>query len=117
MRVNKLSQLNISAGNKFSKFVIPKAFKSLWVLSAITIVSGFDRNIAAMNPPINIPVTNIKFQASSFQLYWKKGILAGTQTAQICLKEDEMPKDLFPNNKSMGTVRPIIGPAIYHGQG
>lgn len=39
------------------------------------------------------------------------------QEAQICLNEEEMPKDLLPINKSNGIINPIRGPATYHGQG
>jgi hypothetical protein len=44
-------------------------------------------------------------------------MLAGIQAAQMCRSDDDMPNDLFPNNKRVGTVSPIIGPATYHGQG
>ena len=46
-----------------------------------------------------------------------KMIEAGKQAAQMCLSEELMPKDLFPKSKSAGTVRPIKGPATYHGHG
>lgn len=42
---------------------------------------------------------------------------AGTQAAQICLSEEEIPKLLFPKSRRAGTVSPIIGPATYQGQG
>lgn len=35
----------------------------------------------------------------------------------MCRNEELMPNDLFPSNKSKGTVSPIKGPAIYHGHG
>ena len=37
--------------------------------------------------------------------------------AQICLKEEEIPNVLLPNNNKSGTVSPINGPATYQGQG
>ena len=37
--------------------------------------------------------------------------------AQICRNEELIPKDLFHKISNVGTVRPIIGPAIYKGQG
>ena len=41
----------------------------------------------------------------------------GIQEAQMCRSEELTPKDLFPKIKSAGTVRPINGPATYHGHG
>jgi len=70
-----------------------------------------------MKPPANIPVTKIRFQFSFFQLYWKKGIFAGIQAAQICRSEELMPNVLLPNISNSGTVRPISGPDIYQGHG
>ncbi len=78
---------------------------------------GFERKNVAIIPPINIPRTKNKFQISFFHSYLKKGILAGIQEAQMCLKELEMPKDLFPMINKTGTVSPIIGPATYQGHG
>ena len=37
--------------------------------------------------------------------------------AQICRNDELIPKDLFPRISNAGTVSPIRGPAIYHGQG
>jgi hypothetical protein len=37
--------------------------------------------------------------------------------AQKCLKLLEMPSLLLPINNSAGTDKPIIGPAMYQGQG
>jgi hypothetical protein len=42
---------------------------------------------------------------------------AGIQLAQICLKELDIPNDLLPIIKRVGTVSPIKGPATYQGQG
>ena len=42
---------------------------------------------------------------------------AGKQAAQTWRSDDEIPKDLLPINKSVGTVSPISGPATYQGQG
>jgi hypothetical protein len=64
-----------------------------------------------------MPATKKRFQISFFQSYWKKGILEGKQTAQTCRNEEEIPKDLFPNNNNIGTISPISGPAIYQGHG
>jgi hypothetical protein len=64
-----------------------------------------------------IPATKNKFQLSFLQLYLKNEISAGKQAAQICLKEEDIPNDLFPRNRSNGTINPIKGPATYHGQG
>jgi hypothetical protein len=64
-----------------------------------------------------IPATKNKFHDSFFQSYLKKGILAGKQAAQICLRLDDMPKGLFPIIKSIGTIKPIIVPPTYHGHG
>ncbi len=41
----------------------------------------------------------------------------GIHAAQICLRDELIPKDLLPNMSNVGTVRPINGPATYHGQG
>ena len=35
----------------------------------------------------------------------------------MCLSDEEIPKDLLPINNNIGTVRPIIGPAMYQGHG
>ncbi len=108
---------NKSAGINPENEVIPISLKSAMVFSAITISFGFERKNVATNPPIKIPKTNIKFQASFFQSYLKNEILAGKQAAQMCRSDDETPKDLFPINKSVGTVKPMSGPATYHGHG
>src|SRR3546814_1097967 len=71
----------------------------------------------ARSPPKRIPATKNRFQISFFQSYLKKGIPAGTQDAQMCLRDELIPNDLFPNSRSVGTVRPIRGPAMYQGQG
>ena len=63
------------------------------------------------------PATKNKFHDSFFQSYLKNLIFAGIQAAQMCRKEDEIPKDLFPINNSAGTVNPIRIPATYQGQG
>lgn len=70
-----------------------------------------------MIPPKKIPKTKNKFQSSFFQSYLKKLIFEGIQAAQICLSDELIPKDLFPRMSKAGTVSPINGPAIYHGQG
>jgi hypothetical protein len=64
-----------------------------------------------------LPNTKNKFHASFFHSYLKNGIPAGIQLAHICRSELDIPKDLFPIIKRVGTVSPIKGPAIYHGQG
>lgn len=79
--------------------------------------SGFVNKKVAINPPTVIPATKNKFQTSFFQSYLKKEILAGITAAQMCRNEDEIPKDLFPKSSKTGTVKPIIGPATYQGQG
>jgi len=35
----------------------------------------------------------------------------------MCLKEELIPKDLFPISNSIGTINPIKGPAMYQGHG
>src|SRR5690606_34945949 len=65
----------------------------------------------------NIPKTKNKFHASFFQSYLKNEILAGTHDAQICRSDELIPKLLFPKINNAGTVKPINGPAMYHGQG
>lgn len=44
-------------------------------------------------------------------------MLAGIQAAQMCRSEEEIPNDLLPINKRVGTVRPMSGPATYQGHG
>jgi hypothetical protein len=44
-------------------------------------------------------------------------MLAGMQAAQMWRIEELMPKDLLPIIRSNGTIKPIIGPATYQGQG
>jgi hypothetical protein len=78
---------------------------------------GFFKKRKEINPPINIPKTKNRFHNSFFQLYLKKGILAGKQAAHIWRNEDEIPNVLLPSINRTGTVRPISGPATYHGQG
>jgi hypothetical protein len=41
----------------------------------------------------------------------------GMQAAQIWRNEEETPKRLFPNMSKTGIMRPIKGPATYHGHG
>jgi hypothetical protein len=41
----------------------------------------------------------------------------GIQDAHICLNELEIPNDLFPIINRIGIIKPIKGPATYHGQG
>jgi hypothetical protein len=43
-------------------------------------------------------------------------MLAGKQAAQICRKLEERPKTLLPDSKRTGTINPINGPEIHHGQ-
>jgi hypothetical protein len=64
-----------------------------------------------------MPATKNNYQASLFQLYLKKEILAGKQAAQICRKEDDIPNALLPSSNKAGTISPISGPATYQGQG
>src|SRR5690554_2100614 len=78
---------------------------------------GFDKRLTAIAPPNSIPNTKTKFHTSFFQLYLKNGILPGIQAAQICRNDELIPNDLFPKINNAGTVKPIKGPAIYHGQG
>jgi len=47
----------------------------------------------------------------------KNEILAGTHEAQMCRNDELMPNDLLPIIKSVGTVKPINGPATYQAQG
>jgi hypothetical protein len=72
---------------------------------------------AAIKPPAIIPAAKNRFQASFFQLYRKKEILAGKQAAQICRREEEIPNVLLPSISKSGTVKPINGPATHQGQG
>jgi hypothetical protein len=44
-------------------------------------------------------------------------MVPGIQAAQMCRKEEEIPKDLFPRMSSTGTINPMRGPATYQGQG
>jgi len=39
------------------------------------------------------------------------------QAAHRCLRDEEIPKDLFPSKSKAGTVKPMSGPATYHGHG
>jgi len=41
----------------------------------------------------------------------------GKQMAHKWRNEEEIPNVLLPNSNKAGTVKPISGPAIYHGQG
>ena len=96
---------------------MPRAFKSLIVASESTKSPGFAKKLVAMIPPKNTPKTKIKFQISFFQSYLKNGISAGKQAAQTWRSDDEIPNDLLPISKRVGTVSPISGPATYQGQG
>ena len=44
-------------------------------------------------------------------------MLAGKHAAQMWRNDDEIPNDLLPMSNNVGTVRPINGPATYHGHG
>src|SRR6187401_3515220 len=78
---------------------------------------GLASTLTAIIPPIRIPPTKNKFQTSRVHSYLKNGIFAGMHAAQMWRREDEIPNDLFPRINKIGTVSPISGPAIYHGQG
>src|SRR5690606_22255450 len=64
-----------------------------------------------------MPPTKKRFQASFRQSYFRNGIPDGATAAHRCLKDEEIPKDLFPMSSKRGTVRPIKGPEMYQGQG
>jgi hypothetical protein len=66
---------------------------------------------------MRIPNTKNRFQLSFFQSYLKNEILEGKQAAQACLREEEIPNCLLARSSNKGTIKPIIGPATYHGQG
>lgn len=108
---------NISDGISPSKFLMPTVNKSALVASAICIGLGLANNVLARKAPITIPTTKNKFQLSFFQLYLKKGILAGTQAAQIWRNDEDIPNGLLPKRSNIGTVRPIKTPAIDQCQG
>src|SRR5690606_17861987 len=93
------------------------ASRSFTVAGATTMGSGLLRNLVPTMPPMRMPATKNRFQASLFQSYLKNGIFDGTQAEQMCLSEEEIPRCLFPSNNKAGTVRPITAPATYHGQG
>src|SRR5690554_1215141 len=78
---------------------------------------GLDKKCIEINPPTKIPNTKTIFHISFFQSYLKNGMFAGIQDAQMCLKEELIPKDLFPKINKVGTVKPTRGPATYQGQG
>ena len=78
---------------------------------------GLARKLIAITAPKKIPATKKRFQISFFHSYLKNGILAGTQAAQICRRDELMPNDLLPKINNVGTVNPIKGPATYHGHG
>lgn len=107
----------ISTGTIESRLVIPYPDNSVARLGLIITGLGSARKLAPTNPPIRTPVTKNKFHASFFHSYLKKGIFDGKQAAQICLRADDIPKALLPNINRTGTIRPISGPATYHGHG
>ena len=78
---------------------------------------GFDKKNAVITPPSKMPPTKKRFHASFFHSYRKKEMSPGKHAAQICRKDEEMPKVLLPKINNKGTVSPISGPATYHGQG
>ena len=43
--------------------------------------------------------------------------LQGIHTAHIWRSDDETPNALLPRINNKGTIKPIKGPAIYHGHG
>src|SRR5690348_10976060 len=77
----------------------------------------FTKKLVAINAPAIMPPAKKRFHASFFQSYLKYEIFAGATAAHICRKDDETPKVLFPNINNMGTISPINGPDMYHGQG
>ena len=58
-----------------------------------------------------------KFQNSFLQLYLKNLIFAGKQAAHIWRKLEDKPNVLLPMMSNAGTIKPIIVPATYQGQG
>jgi len=58
-----------------------------------------------------------KFHDSFFQSYLKKGMLLGKHAAHMWRKLADMPKCLFPNINRVGTISPMMIPAVYQGQG
>lgn len=78
---------------------------------------GFLKMKPAINPPITTPATKTKFHISAFQSYLKNFTLPGTQAAQKCRRDEEIPNDLLPKIRSKGIINPINGPAMYHGHG
>src|SRR5919204_6416772 len=73
---------------------------------------------AAPAAPQKMPARNARFHDPvRFQSCLKKAIPHGAIAAQRCRKLPETPNDLLPTSSSAGTVRPISGPATYHGSG
>ena len=64
------------------------------------------------------PARKARFHPPSrFQSCARYSMPHGATAAQRCLKLLETPKDLFPSRSSAGTIRPMMGPAMYHGKG
>ena len=115
--VKRWAQLKISVGKSVCVFEIPNEFRVLVVASERGIgVTGFN-STPPIKPPIKSPAAKNRFHNCSFQLYFRKGTSPGKQIAHTWRKLLEMPSILFPASKRRGTVKPIIGPATYHGQG
>src|SRR5690606_3977702 len=96
---------------------MPYPASSARSLSSTITCSGDARIVAEIIPPSTIPPTKKRFHDSFRQSYLKNEKPDGATAAQRCLKEEEIPKDLFPISNRSGTVRPIKGPEIYQGHG
>lgn len=116
-QVIKCDQLNISTGKIPICCDMPNSFR-------LSIVSGERgigvtgcNNIPPMNPPSKRPTAKRIFHNLSFQLYLRNGMFAGKHIAHTCRNVLDIPSILLPKSRSAGTVRPIIGPAMYQGHG
>ena len=88
------------------------------IYSLVTLLTLTFFNVNAQVPKgmgSSDPAAKKIFHSCSFQLYFRNGIFAGKHNAHIWRSVLEMPSILFPANKSNGTDKPIMGPAIYHG--
>ena len=107
-----------STGMYPEKFVMPSAVRSACVASDMATDSPPPRNVPATMPPTRTPNTKMRFQPPCFfQSYLKYSERPGKTAAHAWRRLEDTPSGFPTAYNSAGTIRPMMGPAKYHGQG